>query len=284
MGTVCVRPGKFPAKVMVAPNSPRARAQQSTAPEKMAGRSSGSVTRANTIQPLAPRARAASHSGVERAKAALNRDHQERHGDEGLGHHRGRGRERYLDAERLVEDGANEPFSTECEQESDAADDGREDHRQGGQRSHHAAEMPGRFREDEREGYAQDECHRGRRQRAEEREAERGAGLRRLDRPDCLIPRGPHDQAREGEQEEEKSESRQRQERSRNPALAHTPWKPAPWRIAWPSGERTRSMKACAPALLEAPFSAAMGYSAMTFWLSGMAMPSTRPSVTMSLT
>jgi len=34
---VWVRPGKLPAKVMVAPNSPRARAQQRTAPAAMPG-------------------------------------------------------------------------------------------------------------------------------------------------------------------------------------------------------------------------------------------------------
>src|SRR6266705_344818 len=59
IGTVCVRPGKLPANVIVAPNSPSARAQHSTAPEKMAGRSSGSVTRAKTIPPFAPSALAA---------------------------------------------------------------------------------------------------------------------------------------------------------------------------------------------------------------------------------
>src|SRR6185369_9196213 len=48
-GRVCVRPGTLPAKVMVAPNSPSARAHVSTAPATSEGRTSGSVTRRNTV-------------------------------------------------------------------------------------------------------------------------------------------------------------------------------------------------------------------------------------------
>ena len=36
-GIVCVTPGRLPAKVIVAPNSPSARAQQSTPPATMDG-------------------------------------------------------------------------------------------------------------------------------------------------------------------------------------------------------------------------------------------------------
>src|ERR1700682_3668291 len=63
-GMVWVRPGKLPAKVMVAPNSPSARAQQSTAPATSEGRTSGNVTRQSTVQRLAPRVRAASSKRV----------------------------------------------------------------------------------------------------------------------------------------------------------------------------------------------------------------------------
>ncbi len=48
-------PGKLPAKVMVAPNSPRLRAQASTQPASTPGRASGSVTRRNVVQRSAPR-------------------------------------------------------------------------------------------------------------------------------------------------------------------------------------------------------------------------------------
>src|SRR5690606_21730799 len=59
-GIVCVRPGKLPANVIVAPNSPSARAQHSTAPATTPGATSGSVTRRKTVQRPAPRVAAAS--------------------------------------------------------------------------------------------------------------------------------------------------------------------------------------------------------------------------------
>ena len=59
---VWVRPGRFPAKVIVAPNSPRARAQVSTVPAASEGQMSGSVTRRKTVRRRAPRLRAASSS------------------------------------------------------------------------------------------------------------------------------------------------------------------------------------------------------------------------------
>src|SRR6185369_984402 len=55
IGMVRVIPGKLPAKVMVAPNSPRARAQHSTAPAATPGATSGSVTRRKVYHRLAPR-------------------------------------------------------------------------------------------------------------------------------------------------------------------------------------------------------------------------------------
>src|SRR6266568_6048801 len=69
---VCVRPGKFPAKVIVAPNSPSARAQHSTAPAISEGRTSGRVTLQRTVQRLAPSVRAASSKrmSIERSPAS----------------------------------------------------------------------------------------------------------------------------------------------------------------------------------------------------------------------
>src|SRR6267143_2289361 len=61
---VCVRPGKLPANVIVAPNSPKARAQQRTAPATSDGRTSGRVTLQSTVHPLAPNVRAASSKRV----------------------------------------------------------------------------------------------------------------------------------------------------------------------------------------------------------------------------
>src|SRR3954447_21633920 len=57
---VCVRPGKLPANVIVAPNSPSARAQQSTAPAATPGATIGKVIRRNAVQRPAPRVAAAS--------------------------------------------------------------------------------------------------------------------------------------------------------------------------------------------------------------------------------
>ena len=61
-GMVWVTPGRLPAKVIVAPNSPSARAQVSTVPAASEGQISGSVTRRKTVQRFAPRLRAASSS------------------------------------------------------------------------------------------------------------------------------------------------------------------------------------------------------------------------------
>src|SRR5918994_27697 len=59
-GSVCVVPGKLPANVIVAPNSPSARAQHRTAPASTPGATLGRVTRRKVVQPDAPRVAATS--------------------------------------------------------------------------------------------------------------------------------------------------------------------------------------------------------------------------------
>ena len=54
-GMVWVRPRKEPANMIVAPNSPRARAQQSTAPARSEGKASGTVTRRKVPRGDSPR-------------------------------------------------------------------------------------------------------------------------------------------------------------------------------------------------------------------------------------
>ena len=54
-GIVCVLPGSEPAKSSVAPSSPSARAQQSTAPPASEGQTSGSVTLRKVRQRESPR-------------------------------------------------------------------------------------------------------------------------------------------------------------------------------------------------------------------------------------
>ena len=127
----CV-PGKLPAKVIVAPNSPSARAHASTAPATRPGRMGGSVTRRNTYQRDAPSVRAASSKRRSIcAERRLDGEHEERHGDEGLGHDHARGRERQADAEPAVEVLADEAAPAERVEQGDAADDGWQHHRQG---------------------------------------------------------------------------------------------------------------------------------------------------------
>src|SRR6266511_2821749 len=69
---VWVEPGRLPAKVMVAPNSPSARAQHSAAPAPSDGPLTGSVTRRKTSQRPAPRVAAASSKrrSIERSPAS----------------------------------------------------------------------------------------------------------------------------------------------------------------------------------------------------------------------
>src|SRR6478609_9038358 len=67
---VWVRPGEFPAKVIVAPNSPSARAQQSTAPATSEGPISGRVTRRNAVSRDAPSVAAASSNPRSRPRNA----------------------------------------------------------------------------------------------------------------------------------------------------------------------------------------------------------------------
>src|SRR5579884_3566658 len=71
-GTVWVVPGKLPANVIVAPNSPRALDQARTAPATREGRIRGRVTRRRTVQRLAPSVRAASskRTSIERNPAS----------------------------------------------------------------------------------------------------------------------------------------------------------------------------------------------------------------------
>ena len=91
-GRVWVVPGKLPAKVMVAPNSPSARAQASTAPATSAGRTAGMVTRRKAYQRDAPeRAGGVLEAGIHLAQGGLDGEDQEGHRHERLRqHHRRR--------------------------------------------------------------------------------------------------------------------------------------------------------------------------------------------------
>ena len=67
---VCVSPGILDTKVMVAPNSPSARAKHRTAPAMMPGKASGKVMVRNTRTRPAPSVPAASSSRRSIASSA----------------------------------------------------------------------------------------------------------------------------------------------------------------------------------------------------------------------
>ena len=71
-GSVCVTPGRLPANVMVAPNSPSPLAHARTAPANRDGPMSGRVTSRKTSQRPAPSVRAASSKrrSIERSPAS----------------------------------------------------------------------------------------------------------------------------------------------------------------------------------------------------------------------
>ena len=104
-GIVWVVPGRLPANVIVAPNSPSARAHARALPAA----SEGAIERQG--DPAEHRHRRGAEGRAPRPRSAdrvarmpgLDGDDEERHGDEGLGEHRSGGRERQRDAEEAVE-------------------------------------------------------------------------------------------------------------------------------------------------------------------------------------
>src|SRR5215203_1837045 len=87
---VRVVPGKLPAKVIVAPNSPRARGQPRTAPAAMPGATSGNVMRRKTVTGLAPRVEAGLFvAAIGCAQGTFYRQHQKGQCNENLGQDHG---------------------------------------------------------------------------------------------------------------------------------------------------------------------------------------------------
>ena len=174
-GMVWVRPGKLPANVIVAPNSPSARAHASTAPAIRPGRMAGSVTRRKTYQrDAAQRPGGLLVADVELAEGRLDGDDEERHGHERLGDDHARGGERQRDAEPPVEVLADQSAAAERVEQRDAGDDGRQHHRERAQRPRQppARELdPG---QQPGEGDAEQDGQHRRPQRAPQRQPQRG--------------------------------------------------------------------------------------------------------------
>ena len=111
---VWVRPWMLPAKVIVAPNSPSARAHASAAPAMSDGRDH----RQRDAPEHGPAAGAEGRgrvlvAAVHRPQCGLHGDDEERHGDERLGQDHARRGERELDPEPAVEPPADEAAATE---------------------------------------------------------------------------------------------------------------------------------------------------------------------------
>ena len=99
------------------------------------GRTSGNVTRRKTSPRRAERAGGFLETPVGRAEGGFEREHEKRHGHEGLRHDRASGGERQVDT-NAVELGADEAASTEGEEQSDTTDNRGQHHRQRGERPH----------------------------------------------------------------------------------------------------------------------------------------------------
>ena len=209
-GSVCVLPGKLPANVIVAPNSPNARAHDNTAPAISAERIAGNVTRRNEYQVLAPSVRAASSWPMSACrKRRLDRDDEERHGDKRLGDHDAERCERQTYVEPTIEPLADQTTAAEREQQRDAADYRWQHHRQRAQRTHdRPADEP---------TSCQQPCqrkteHDGERRRAHtahDRQLQRLANVgASQDRAD-VTPRGPADEPHQWQRKEDDGEQRE---------------------------------------------------------------------------
>ncbi len=209
--------------MIVAPNSPRARAQVEHGPADQARHcqrngnahegSNGSVSQ--RLGGLLERS-------VDGEKTVARRPHVKRHRHEELRHDDGRRRKRQVDARR-IERGAEQTSPSECDQECDARHGGRQDDRQVDDRVEQAPETRLRSREqirqrrterdrraerDGRRACAQpqrlqrlrgcDRCHEGRRVRADCKGDDRDGDER--DERACREPREAAAQVRHARQ------------------------------------------------------------------------------------
>ena len=143
------------------------------------------------------------------AERCLDGDHEEGHGDEGLGHDDAGGRERQREPEPLVQVLPDQPAPPERVEQGDATDDRGQDHRQGA-----AGPAPRRVRElhprqDPRQGHAEPDGGDGRPQRAPQRQAQRRQGaVGGEDRPG-VTPWRPPEQPEERQREEGRGDAGQ---------------------------------------------------------------------------
>ena len=126
-GMVWVRPATLPANMMVAPNSPKARAQAMTAPPASEGRASGTVMRRNVRQGRAPRVGGDGFEAlVDALEAGAGGADVEGGGDEHLRQHDGGGGEGDVDP-GTGQRAADGSLPSQEQQQGQAADDGGQD-------------------------------------------------------------------------------------------------------------------------------------------------------------
>src|SRR5215212_5978376 len=212
---------------------------------------------------------------VHGPQPGLAGDDQERHGHEGLGQDRPGGGERQGDPEPLVEPAAGQPATAEGQQQGDSADHRRQHHGQGGQGPDQVAAGELDPGEQERERDPEHDRDRDRAQGADQRQPQRlqhpGAGQLGPD----AAPRGPDQQAGQGDGQEGDGQGGRDGEPGRGPGPGPGGGRPAApgdgghvvgggrnpyfFRTCWPSADRTRSRNASAPASSLAALTVASG-------------------------
>ena len=166
---VCVSPGILDTKVMVAPNSPSARAKHSTTPAMMPGKASGKVTVRNTRTVGAERGGGLLEPAVDRLKRKPDRADHERKAHDAAGQRRAGPAEREHDAEMIVQKGADRPLASERNEQQIPGDDRRQHQRQEDEPVEHALAPEILARQQPADGDAE----RQRERRRDERDAQR---------------------------------------------------------------------------------------------------------------
>ena len=259
----------LPAKVIVAPNSPRARAHASAAPATSDGARNGQRDAPERRPPSgAERCGGVLVARVDRPQPRFDRDHEERHGNERLGQDRSRRVERELDPEPVVELLPDQARAAEGEQQRDTADDRRHDHRQQNERPHEWAPDEVDAREQPRERHAEDDREPGRPDRGDQRQPQGLAGLLGRQVGPQVGPRSPLEQADERQGEERHGDRGDDHHEESAPAASaagagsmphHAGRKPYFLRIFWPAGDATYLANALAVVGFAALASGAIG-------------------------
>src|SRR6267143_85823 len=222
----------------------------------------------------------------ERGDARL---HEERGGDEGLGHHHCRRGERYRDPVR-GQPAAEQTPPAEREQEADSGDRGRNHRRQLGDGFQPARCPAGVARDAPGEQRAEHHHQRQAGAGGQQRQAQRGDQERVTEPAYEVGPGERQDQGRD-RQEEESDQGGRRDQLRRAPCaraagshLRVPGWNPKRTSLSCPAGDSSRSTNSRASPGSLARSTTATGYSAITFNSAGMRMTSTsRPAAAASV-